>query len=692
MEKRDTTRALLWAGMIFFGWQMLATMIWPAKPPAAEAPPVTEGVAATEGSVGPSPAPSDGDERPTPPGEISAGPVEANADGVHVVGGSVRESTIGDTSRRTAGEFRMAVTTTSVGGGLVRAELSDYTATPQPDSAQYAILSEYTDPAGHVFHAFVTEKIHVAGLNADVPLDEVPWVLESEDQDRVLYSAKVRRGDEDLLEIRKEYRLSRQPHDALRCDLAITSEIHNLSSQPQSVILTHRGPLGLHQEDPRLDDRAAFLGTWSGETIDVSALSAATQEQSAYKSEEGKALAWAAIGNKYFVAFQAPLPEVGHHGVDWIRDLRQVPITTAKPKIFEQTYRVSTVPLVVQPQQHRRLTFDCYLGPKSRQAFTTVDTYVARNFDQQVLDSFSVGPCAFMTPTSLTRFMIWMLNALKGIVINYGVAIIILVLIVRTLLHPLTKKGQVNMMRMQQQMGSLQPRIEELKKRYGNDKARLNQEVMKLYQETGVNPASQMLTGCLPMFLQMPIWIALYTSLNYNIDMRHQPFCLWIRDLTAPDRLIDFAGPVSVPLIDLMTGPITGFHLLPILVSLSMFFQQKMLPKPKPAAGQSSAQVEQQQQMQKMMPYMTLVFGLFFYNMPSGLNLYIGASSFFGMIEQARIRKHIEKLKENPPEALKTGPTTPVKPKSPSWFEKLQKAAQEAQKVRSGRDKVRRQR
>ena len=94
---------------------------------------------------------------------------------------------------------------------------------------------------------------------------------------------------------------------------------------------------------------------------------------------------------------------------------------------------------------------------------------------------------------------------------DWGVAIIILVGVVRLILHPITKKAQVNMMKMGRQMSALQPDMEKLKKRYKDDQKKLNQEMMKLYREKGVNPANML--GCLPMFLQMPIWIALYAML-----------------------------------------------------------------------------------------------------------------------------------------------------------------------------------
>jgi YidC/Oxa1 family membrane protein insertase len=248
------------------------------------------------------------------------------------------------------------------------------------------------------------------------------------------------------------------------------------------------------------------------------------------------------------------------------------------------------------------------------------------------------------------------------------------------------------MVRMQERMGKLQPKMEQLKERYGNDKAKLQQETMKLYQEEGINPATSMFSSCLPMLIQMPIWIALYTSLSNNIRMRHEPFILWIHDLTAPDALIEFARPHHIPLLStLMGGPVEALNLLPILLVITMYAQQKLMPKAsKPKDSGSNPQMDQAAQMQKMMPIMSVFFGIILYNMPSGLNLYIMSSTLFGTIEQWRIRKHIKQRKERG-EQESVHDTGPSKPKQPGWFTRrireLQKQAELAQQVRSHRKK-----
>ena len=184
---------------------------------------------------------------------------------------------------------------------------------------------------------------------------------------------------------------------------------------------------------------------------------------------------------------------------------------------------------------------DVYIGEKDGRTFKSEPDYFSRNYYYQISQGF--GSCTF---TFLVELMIWLLNSLYSIIPDYGLAIIIMVMIVRTLLHPITKKGQVNMVRMQQQMGEFAPKIEDIKKKFANDKARIQQETMKLYREHGINPAGQFLT-CMPMVIQMPIWFALFLSLSNNIGMRHQPVNFtWINDLTAPDAMFEFSSPLPL--------------------------------------------------------------------------------------------------------------------------------------------------
>jgi YidC/Oxa1 family membrane protein insertase len=215
--------------------------------------------------------------------------------------------------------------------------------------------------------------------------------------------------------------------------------------------------------------------------------------------------------------------------------------------------------------------------------------------------------------------------------------------------------------------------------------------MMKLYREHGINPAGQLFT-CLPMVIQMPIWIALFLSLSNNILMRHEPAffgLLWIDDLTAQDALYTFATPLVVPGVG---WHIVSFNLLPLLVAVFMYLQQKTQPKAPPNPNATPEQRSQQEMMQKMMPMMSIMMLFIFYNMPAGLNLYIMCSSLFGWIEQKRIRAHIKEQEDNgtfdKPSGGEDGGGGLMsklagrkKDGSPGWLQKIQDAAEKAQKT-----------
>jgi YidC/Oxa1 family membrane protein insertase len=244
-----------------------------------------------------------------------------------------------------------------------------------------------------------------------------------------------------------------------------------------------------------------------------------------------------------------------------------------------------------------------------------------------------------------------------GFIPNYGVVIIILVFLVRLILHPITRKSQVAMSK----FGKLAPMAEEIKRKYADNKAELNKQLMQLYRKQGASP----IMGFLPMLLQMPIWIALYGAIYASIDLRGAAFLpVWITDLSAPDAVVRFAT-VTVPLVG---WKIDALNLLPILMGVAFYLQQKLTPQA-PAANPQAAQ--QQKMMMIMMPVM---FPLMFYNGPSGLNLYIMASTFAGVVEQYFIKKHIREQEQQDisgvvPATSKTGGK--VKKKKPKPFFKM---------------------
>jgi len=197
---------------------------------------------------------------------------------------------------------------------------------------------------------------------------------------------------------------------------------------------------------------------------------------------------------------------------------------------------------------------------------------------------------------------------------NWGVAIILLTLLVRVILFPLNRVQQSSMQRYSAAMQRLKPQIDALKAKYKNNMRKFNEEQMALLKQEGVRPP---LGGCLLIFLQFPIWISLFQILRSNIELRHAPFAGWVTDLSRPDQ---------------MPFPVVGtIHLLPILMAAAQLLQMRLQPRP---ADDSQAQ------MQKMMGMLMPVMMLFFlYSYPSGLSLYIFTSSLFGILEYQIVKK-----------------------------------------------------
>ena len=258
------------------------------------------------------------------------------------------------------------------------------------------------------------------------------------------------------------------------------------------------------------------------------------------------------------------------------------------------------------------LEFVSYYGPKSRSAFGPGDEAYA-GILQKDLGFFD----------GIAGVILQFLDFLHGLVGNWGIAIIILTLCVRSLLFPLNRRMQTSMARHATKMKRVQPKIDAVKKKYEDDPKRLRQEQARIFQEEGAMPP---IGGCLPVFLQIPIFFGLFSALRVSFDLRQEPFMGWIKDLSQPDQL--FRMDLPVPII----GPIEYFNLLPILMVVLWIAQQKVVPKP-------ATDNEQARQMQKMMMWMPILFGVFLYNYAAGLSLYMITTSAFGIMEYTVIRR-----------------------------------------------------
>lgn len=260
-----------------------------------------------------------------------------------------------------------------------------------------------------------------------------------------------------------------------------------------------------------------------------------------------------------------------------------------------------------------------YLGPMHldslRSAWPTLPDALRFFESVDIMDTFA-------------KLMLRMLNWIHANVVgSYGVAIIILTLGVRLLIMPLN----IRMIANGKAMKALQPEIDELRKEFGEDQQVMSQKMMELYRERGVNP----LSGCFPMLLQMPIFIALYRMLWQAFELRGAGF-LWIEDLSQPDALFRMPFLAGLPFLG---DVLTNFNLLPILGAAAMLVSMRVMPTGGPGMN------PQQKMMMNIMPVM---FSMIMYNFSSGLNLYVLTSTVLGIVQQFALNPLIKPPKPKP--------------------------------------------
>lgn len=247
---------------------------------------------------------------------------------------------------------------------------------------------------------------------------------------------------------------------------------------------------------------------------------------------------------------------------------------------------------IISSGTQENFEFSAYIGPKEYKRLSKIPG-MQKIVDLGWIRELGVG-------------MFYLMDFLYGLTKNYGVAILLITLIIRGLLFIPSQKSYKHMKETQKKMNIIKPRMETLKKIYKDDPKKMNEETMKLYQEYKINP----LGGCLPMLLQLPIFIALYQTLISMVELKGAGFALWLKDLSRPDP----------------------FYVLPLFMGVTMFIQQKMTVQP--------AMSPEQEQQQKILLYGMPIFLTFLsLQWPSGLLLYWSASNLFGIVQQMVVNK-----------------------------------------------------
>ena len=290
-------------------------------------------------------------------------------------------------------------------------------------------------------------------------------------------------------------------------------------------------------------------------------------------------IAWAGFGHTYF--FIALMPENG-----------------AGHKVSESQNGPALIASISGAASSDR--YKLYVGPKELDILKSSGKDIDRSIDHGYFGFISVP-------------LLYVLHFFHRFTGSYGLDIIILTVLIKLIMWPLTQKSFTSMKAMQK----LGPQMEKLKERYANDKEKLNKEIMDLYKRNGVNP----LGGCLPMALQFPVFIGLYNALSTPIELRHARF-LWIPDLSRPDwQALQFTPPSWWPF------SVHGFPILTIIMGATMFLQQWMTP----SAGDPNQK--------KMMMLMPLMFTFMFVSFPAGLTVYWLVNNVLGIAQQYWINR-----------------------------------------------------
>ena len=461
--------------------------------------------------------------------------------------------------------FRLQINT--VGGDVVGSELLKYDA--ELDSKTPFVLLQNTPQ-----HTYVAQSGLIGKDGIDTKSGRAVYQVEgssfklAEGQNELVVPFTFQR---DGVTYRKVFVLKRGQYD-----VAVNYEINNQSDKAIEV-----EPYGQLRRSLVDSSGSVAMPTYTGGAYSSSETNykkySFSDMENANLSINTKA-GWVAILQHYFVSAWIPNQDA---------DNQLYTLTDKANNIGSIGYRGPVT--VIQPNTTETLTSKLWTGPKLQNEMGEVANHLDLTVDY--------GWAWF-----IAKPLFWLLTFIQKLVHNWGLAIICVTLVVKAILYPLTKAQYTSMAKMRM----LQPKLQEMRERFGEDRQRMSQEMMKLYKDEKVNP----LGGCLPLLLQMPIFIALYWTFMEAVELRHAPFFGWIQDLSAQDP----------------------YYILPILMGASMFLLQKMSPTPVADPMQ-----------QKIMNFMPLIFMVFFLWFPAGLVLYWLVSNLITIIQQQLIYRGLEK-------------------------------------------------
>ena len=484
------------------------------------------------------------------------------------------------------------------------------------------------DEAERLYNAFIGEELK------GVKLRTANWKLLASDQSQAQFRCEL---PEKKLEITKTYTLAKVPEESLSngdfpaYHLEFAVEIRNVGEKTRKVAYRLDGPNGLPTEGKWYVTRVTrsggsglrdFIISFGGGTPDVTGatpLSSSTTPLVRPDTLPDKLLTFIGVDAQYFSAVL--MPQRSDPSDVWFEGLLPIrlgKVDPKRPQLTNSSCRLISTATDLKPGDVLSHQFKIFAGPKK--------PAILQNKEYRLGEVLYFGwPIFAMVAEILTV----LLHTFYAVVHNYGLAIIMLTAVVRLLMFPLSRKQAISQQKMQQ----LQPEIKKLQEKHKNNPEARNKAQQELFRRHNYNP----LSGCLPIFIQLPVFLGLWKALQGAIELRDAPLfspsIRWCSNLSAPDMLFDWSSFMPTFVTEgpgfLFLGPY--FNLLPILTIVLIIWQQKMVMPP--------AADEQAATQQKIMQYMMILMGLLFYKVGSGLCIYLVASSIWGMAERRYLPK-----------------------------------------------------
>jgi YidC/Oxa1 family membrane protein insertase len=625
VDKRSVL-ALVLCLFIFIGWMWLSAKIWPPQQPPAATPHKPDSAVQ---------APKPGPEKPDP---VKPDPVKPDPSK------QVDASRYNEKPPITIRSKYLDVVLTNKGAGVHRATLffpKDRAAAAglDPKKSQVEILQAYDPKVPHL------ALRQVGGLDE---IESAPWdvVVDPQQPNRAEFKYLLRNG----VEITKIFTIDPNSH---QLQLEVRLENHNKKPEgksepvdvpmqlelvavngldPDSLYRYENYLMGVYRYDHSLLMKS-FHDIQTGESKHADAVKSGNAKDIAgvedkYFKVAGGRKEWFGVKNRFFTTLVAP----DNSALDLLDSYsfrlsppavtKGMTTPTTSPKNVKGNITVSALSTTFQVGAARRvIQFNVFAGPLEKETLREAGQGAEDlgGYTGGCFLGFVIKPAATVI-LSILRFTASFLH-------NMGLGIIATTLFIRLCLFPLSLKSQRNALAMQ----ALAPKIQALKERYKDDQQKYGVEQMRLFKENKVNPVA----GCLPLFIQMPVFIGMYSVFEMAIELRGRPFFGWIKDLSEPDRLFGGDWGVVIPMPLVPNIEIDALNLLPILMTITWFLQAYLTPRsPDP----------QMAQQQKMMMWMPIIFGLTCYGLASGLSLYFLANSLLSMAELKIIKKYILKV------------------------------------------------